>query len=176
MRITSRMGLVCLLGVGIAALAGCGSAAGGAYGYAPSGAGSNPTATINATGVTIKTHSATVGGVTKTVLTDAGGMTLYYFDPDTTQSVACSGACTKTWPPLAAGGGQPKAESTLPGVFSTVDSANGKQAAYNGHPLYTYAADTAVGQAGGDGIGGKWHVATPDTPLNTNTVAPPPSY
>jgi predicted lipoprotein with Yx(FWY)xxD motif len=163
-----------MLGLGIAALAGCGS--GGAYGYSPSGSASNPTATTSATGATIKTRTATVGGTTKTVLADANGMTLYYFDPDTTQSVACSGACANTWPPLAAGGGQPKAEGTLPGSISVVDAANGKQVEYNGHPLYTYSGDASAGQAKGDGIGGKWHVATPDTPLNPNTNVPPPSY
>jgi predicted lipoprotein with Yx(FWY)xxD motif len=168
------MGLLVMLGLGLAVLAGCGSGGGG-YGYAPSG-GSNPTATTGAGGATIKTHAATVGGSAKTVLTDANGMTLYYFDPDTTTSVACSGACANTWPPLAAGSGTPKAEGTLSGSLSVVTSGNGRQVAYNGHPLYRYSGDTSAGQTKGDGIGGKWHVATPDTPLNTNTVAPPPSY
>jgi len=34
------------------------------------------------------------------------------------------------------------------------------QATYNGHPLYTYVADTAPGQAKGNGLnlsGGVWH-------------------
>lgn len=171
---TRRTGLLCLLGLGIAALAGCGS--GGAYGYSPGSGAANPTDTASASGVTLKTHTASVGGGTKTVLTDANGMTLYYFDPDTAQAVACSGACAKTWPPLAAGGGQPKADGTLPGSLSVLDGANGKQVEYNGHPLYAYSGDNSTGQASGDGIGGKWHVATPDTPLNSNTVAPPPDY
>jgi predicted lipoprotein with Yx(FWY)xxD motif len=176
MRTTKRSGLLVILGLGIAVLAGCGSGAGG-YGYGAGG--SNPTATTGATGpggATIKTHIATVGGSAETVLTSSNGMTLYYFDPDTTTSVACSGACANTWPALAAGSGAPRAEGTLSGALSVVDGANGKQVAYNGHPLYNYSGDTATGQANGDGIGGKWHAATPNTPLNTNTVAPPPSY
>jgi predicted lipoprotein with Yx(FWY)xxD motif len=37
------------------------------------------------------------------------------------------------------------------------------QATYNGHPLYTYVADTAPGQAKGNGLnlsGGVWHEVT----------------
>jgi hypothetical protein len=37
------------------------------------------------------------------------------------------------------------------------------QATYNGHPLYTYAADSAPGQAKGNGLnlsGGVWHEVT----------------
>jgi predicted lipoprotein with Yx(FWY)xxD motif len=174
MHITRRTGLLGLITMGIMVLASCGSS--GAYGYGPSSNATNPTATTSAAGVTIKTHTASVGGSTKTVLADAGGMTLYYFDPDTTQSVACSGACANTWPPLAAGGGKPTADTTLPGSLSVLDGANGKQVEYNGHPLYTYSGDSSAGQAKGDGIGGKWHAATPDTTLNSNTGAPTPSY
>jgi predicted lipoprotein with Yx(FWY)xxD motif len=169
-----RTGLICLIGLGVVALAGCGSG-GGAYGYGP-GSGSNPTDTPSASGVMIKTHTATVGGTAKTVLTNASGLTLYYFDPDTAQSVACSGACANTWPPLAAGGGRPSAEGAVTGALSVLDGANGKQVEYNSHPLYTYSGDTAAGQATGDGIGGKWHVATPDTPLNANGTPPLPNY
>ena len=31
------------------------------------------------------------------------------------------------------------------------------QATYKGHPLYTYAGDTAPGQVKGNGLGGVWH-------------------
>ncbi len=174
MHITKRSVVFGMMGLGMVALAGCGN--GAAYGYGPGSGASNPTATTSASGAVIRTHSASVGGSTKTVLTNAGGMTLYYFDPDTTQQATCSGACAKTWPALAAGDGQPKADGTLAGSLSVVDSANGKQVTYNGHPLYTYSGDTSVGQATGDGIGGKWHAATPDTPINTNSTVPPPDY
>jgi hypothetical protein len=43
-----------------------------------------------------------------------------------------------------------------------MNDANGKQVAYNGHPLYTYSKDSDSGDAYGQGIGGKWFVATPD--------------
>jgi predicted lipoprotein with Yx(FWY)xxD motif len=173
MHALKRTGQICLIGVGIAVLAGCGS--GGAYNYGP-GSGSNPTDTPSTSGVMIKTNNATVRGATKTVLTNSSGMTLYFFDPDTTTSVACSGACANTWPPLAAGSGQVTAVTAVTGTLSVLNGANGKQVTYNGHPLYTYSGDTAAGQATGDGIGGKWHVATPDTSQNANNTPPPPNY
>jgi hypothetical protein len=37
---------------------------------------------------------------------------------------------------------------------------------YNGHPLYRYSGDMAPGDTHGDGIEGKWHVATPDLAVN----------
>ena len=42
-------------------------------------------------------------------------------------------------------------------------SDGSKQAAYDGHPLYTYVGDTAPGQAKGNGLnlsGGVWHEVT----------------
>jgi hypothetical protein len=47
------------------------------------------------------------------------------------------------------------------------------QATYNGHPLYTYTADTSPGQAKGNGInasGGIWHEVTA-----SGKAAPAPS-
>jgi predicted lipoprotein with Yx(FWY)xxD motif len=50
------------------------------------------------------------------------------------------------------------------GKLSTIKRSDGSmQAAYDGHPLYTYVADTAPGQAKGNGInlnGGVWHEMT----------------
>ncbi|HDR9764226.1 TPA: hypothetical protein QDC44_008515, partial [Burkholderia cepacia ATCC 25416] len=36
-----------------------------------------------------------------------------------------------------------------------------KQWAYRGRPLYRWKQDRKPGDAGGDGIGGMWHVARP---------------
>jgi predicted lipoprotein with Yx(FWY)xxD motif len=48
----------------------------------------------------------------------------------------------------------------LPGRISTITRTDGtRQLTYNGHPLYTYIADTAPGQANGNNInlnGGLW--------------------
>jgi predicted lipoprotein with Yx(FWY)xxD motif len=110
----------------------------------------------------IHTASMKVGDKTETVLKNKAGLTLYYFTPDTATTVTCTGGCATTWPPLIAGAGTPTSADTLPGRLSVVDGADGKQVLYNGHPLYTYSKDGDAGDAYGQGIAGKWFVATPD--------------
>jgi predicted lipoprotein with Yx(FWY)xxD motif len=111
----------------------------------------------------IKTATAMVSGKSETILTDAQGKTLYYFTPDTATTSACTGSCAQNWPPLlATGSGTPTSATTLSGKLSTQTTANGNQVEYNGHPLYTFAADSAPGQTNGEGVLGKWFVATPD--------------
>jgi predicted lipoprotein with Yx(FWY)xxD motif len=57
----------------------------------------------------------------------------------------------------------------LPGELEAYQNANGNQVVYNDHPLYTFSGDKAPGQTNGQGIGGKWFVATIDLAKNTNT-------
>jgi predicted lipoprotein with Yx(FWY)xxD motif len=110
----------------------------------------------------LKTASVTVKGTSETILTNAQGMTLYYFTSDTATKAACTGACAGIWPPLSfTGTGSPTSSSPLAGTLSVVTDANGNQVEYNGHPLYTYSKDTAAGQTNGEGFKGKWFVATP---------------
>lgn len=110
----------------------------------------------------VMTASATVGGKSVTILTDSKGMTLYYRTSDTATSV-CTGGCASAWPPLLfSGSGTPSSSTTLPGTLNVVQDANGAQVAYQGHPLYTFASDTAPGQTSGQGVGGVWFVATTD--------------
>jgi predicted lipoprotein with Yx(FWY)xxD motif len=120
-----------------------------------------PTPTPAATGALVQTAQETVGGKSVKALTSADGLTLYYFTPDTATTSACTDACAKTWPPYISDG-TPTSASKLPGTFGVQTNANGSQATYNGHPLYTYAKDTGPGQTNGEGVGGKWHVATSD--------------
>ncbi|OLB55041.1 MAG: hypothetical protein AUI01_08745 [Ktedonobacter sp. 13_2_20CM_2_56_8] len=148
----------------IAACGGSTTTGGGPYGSG----GSNPPATHNpATGgsdssAVIQTATVTVKGQSETVLTNAQGMTLYHFTPDSAKQSACSGACAQTWPPLVfTGSGGPTSSTTLAGKLSVQMDANGRQVEYNGHPLYTFSGDTAPGQTNGEGLLGKWFVATP---------------
>jgi len=115
----------------------------------------------------IQTATATVSGKTITILTTAKGMTLYYFTPDTASKTVCTGGCASSWPPLLfTGTGNPTAATKLPGELEVYPNANGKQVIYNDHPLYMFGGDTAPGQANGNGVGGKWFVATPDLAKN----------
>jgi predicted lipoprotein with Yx(FWY)xxD motif len=97
----------------------------------------------------------TIGGVN--LLTDAQGLTLYSFAPDTSTKSACYGSCAAYWPPVT---GTPSAGSGVTGTLGTITRTDGtKQATYDGHPLYTYIADKAPGTASGNNInlnGGLW--------------------
>lgn len=168
MRITGRSLFAAGCLVAAMLLAGCGATAGGGL-Y---GTSSSPTSapTTGSTGsAVVQTAAVAVQGQQETVLTDNRGYTLYYFDSDTTDGSACTGACAQTWPPLTASGSSVPAPTGVNGSLSVLSDTNGNQVTYNGHPLYVYSGDSAPGQSNGNGIEGKWHVATPNTPLNTNS-------
>ncbi len=100
-------------------------------------------------------------------LVDAAGRTLYVFKPDARSKVTCTGGCAQLWPPLKISSGA-KA-SAVGSVSSSLlgsdpDPEGGSVVTYDGWPLYSYAADTAAGQASGQGIetnGGPWYVISP---------------
>ena len=144
-------------GLAAAALvtAACGSTSTGGSGS--SGSSSAPAASAGSSGTALRT--TTIGGVK--VLTNAQGRTLYWFVPDTSTKSNCNGACAAIWPPVK---GPATAGSGVTGTLATIKRSDGStQATYDGHPLYTYVADTAPGQAKGNGInqsGGIWHEVT----------------
>ena len=121
------------------------------FGLALSGA--SPAAPA-ATGTALTT--TTISGTT--VLTNANGLTLYSFAPDTPTASQCYGSCAAYWPPVT---GTTAAGQGLPGKVGTITRTDGtEQLTYNGHPLYTYIGDTAPGQAKGNNLnlnGGLWH-------------------
>jgi len=134
----------------------CGSTSSTSTGSSSSG-GTTPSSSA----AIIKTTPATVSGQSVTILTNAQGMTLYYFKPDTATTSACTGTCASNWPPLVStSSGSPASASALPGTLSVVTDANGQQVEYNGHLLYTFTGDTAPGQTNGEGIKGVWFVAS----------------
>ena len=138
-----------------------------ACGSAPS----SSTAASPSSPALIHTASIRVGDKTEAVLKNANGLTLYYFMLDTATKVACTGACTSNWPPLLATSGTPTSNPALPGQLTVLNGANGKQVLYNGHPLYSYVKDRVAGDANGQGVGGKWFVATPDLAAASSTPA-----
>ncbi len=148
-----RNGLPAAMVLAAAALlaAGCGGSSPGSGGT--SGTSSGPASS----GSAVKT--TTISGVT--VLTNAKGFTLYWFVPDTSTKSNCNGSCAQIWPPVK---GPATAGAGVTGKLGTITRSDGStQATYDGHPLYTYTADTAPGQANGNGInasGGVWHEVT----------------
>ena len=126
-----------LLGVAVASAASAPAASGG-----------------SGTRVTLK--AATISGVR--VLTDAHGLTLYWFAPDTPTMSKCTGSCAAYWPPLL---GSPRPGPGVTGTLGTI-SRGGRsvQATYDGHPLYTYIGDNGPGNANGNDLdlnGGLWY-------------------
>ena len=111
----------------------------------------------------IKTATATVQGKSVTILTDAAGKTLYYFTPDSATTSACTGSCAQAWPPLLmSGSGTPTSATTLSGTLTVATTGNGSQVEYNGHLLYAFSGDSGPGMTNGEGLLGKWFVATTD--------------
>ncbi|MFC6519934.1 hypothetical protein ACFQAT_09275 [Undibacterium arcticum] len=89
------------------------------------------------------------------ILVTAASMTLYTFDKDVAGSgkSACNGPCAAIWPPVSA----PSAQLGAP--YSVVTRDDGSmQLAYNGKPLYLYAADKKPGDRAGDNFKDVWHV------------------
>jgi predicted lipoprotein with Yx(FWY)xxD motif len=132
-------------GVSVAALA--------LLGVAVVSEGGSPVATADI-GAALKT--AKIGGVN--VLTNASGLTLYWFVPDTSTSSTCTGSCAIYWPPVS---GSQGAGPGVTGRLGTIKRAGGGlQATYDGHPLYTYIGDRGPGQANGNDLdlnGGFWY-------------------
>ena len=165
------LGASALLALTLAACGGGGStsAGGGLYGGPPP---VNPT-TAPTTAPTIAPTTAPTtppAGAplqTATILgspgfVNANQRTVYVFDADlgTPNASTCSGVCAQNWPPVTIAAG-----TNLPAPFSSFQRADGTtQLAYKTRALYTFAFDTAPGQATGDlvnAFGGVWHVARP---------------
>jgi predicted lipoprotein with Yx(FWY)xxD motif len=130
---------------------------------------STPATSAARTGAaTVKTAQTGIG----TVLVDAEGKTLYVFDNDQGSTSSCEGGCATTWPPLATDGDPTAGDGVDAGLLGTTERGDGTtQVTYDGHPLYTYAADPAVGDTNGQGVGGIWWVVGPDGQKITDTAA-----
>jgi predicted lipoprotein with Yx(FWY)xxD motif len=109
------------------------------------------------------------------VLTNSKSMTLYLFTADKKNQSACTGPCSKFWPPLLLPSGTPAPSAVrgIHGTFGVAKLANGgKQLTLNGSPLYTFAGDKKAGDINGEGIIGKWWIAVaPPAPSAAHTAA-----
>jgi predicted lipoprotein with Yx(FWY)xxD motif len=99
------------------------------------------------------------------ILVDGKGRTVYEFANDKNGASTCTGGCAANWPFVAAPATLP---TSLPGVTgqlgTTTRSDGARQVTVGGHPLYTFAGDSAPGQTNGQGVvldGGLWTAASP---------------
>ena len=147
---TARIARLAAAGVSVVGLVLLAVAVAGAAGGSPAPAGTASTSGLKTT---------MIDGVR--VLTNGKGLTLYSFAPDTPTKSACYGSCAAYWPPVL---GTVHAVPGVPGKFTTIKRNDGTtQLTYNGHPLYTYVADSAPGQNRGNNInlnGGLWREIT----------------
>jgi predicted lipoprotein with Yx(FWY)xxD motif len=164
-------------------LAACGSSAANTSSTTPASpaaaGGTTSTTPASASSSTIKSAHTSLG----TILVNSQGFALYMFGPDTATSSKCTGSCATYWPPVKGPVTAVPGSKLRPKLLGTIKRADGTiQATYDGHPLYTYAADKSPGQATGQGLnlsGGKWYVLAPSGKVVTTAAssgsAPSPS-
>jgi predicted lipoprotein with Yx(FWY)xxD motif len=158
---TRLFSLAALAVVSALVLAACGgSSYGGNSSPSTTSKPSTPAATSSATS-TVATKSSSLG----TFLVDAKGQTLYLWDADHGSMSTCNGECATDWPPLTTKSAPKAGAGVKASLLGTTKRADGTQeVTYAGHPLYTFAGDTAPGQTTGQGsgaFGAPWWVVTP---------------
>ena len=125
----------------------------------PAATSSTPAAGSSSSSSGTALMSRTINGTQ--VVTNSAGYTLYWFALDTSTTSKCTGSCATYWPPVK---GPATAGSGVTGTLGSITRPDGtSQATYDGHPLYTYAGDSAPGQNKGNGLnvsGGVWYEVT----------------
>jgi len=161
-KISRKMALGSGLAAVLAALviAGCGGSGGattsGSDGGAGGGGGNAVKASDSGAGGTIGTAQIEGFG---TVLVDSKGMTVYDFTVDEGTMSNCYGSCEALWPPVTTTGKPTAGAGAMAAALGTTERKDGTmQVTYNGHPLYTYVADKAPGEANGSEVEGTWFV------------------
>jgi predicted lipoprotein with Yx(FWY)xxD motif len=99
-----------------------------------------------------------------TIVVDGKGMTAYAYDQDTPGSgtSACTGECADEWPAITTTSDKPKVDGVTGEVGTITGTDGAKQVTLEGMPLYTYHADSDVGDTKGQGQeGGIWWVVSP---------------
>lgn len=163
--IKPRIHLMAALAGVLTLVAACTSSGGASS--VPSNAASVPSSAASPPGASSAGGEAyevtAANGSVGTYLAGEDGKTLYTFKPDSANTSTCTDACAGKWPPFTV-----EADDTLKpgagveGKLTTFARPDGSmQVAYNGVPLYYYQGDTKAGDTTGQGVGGKWFVATP---------------
>jgi predicted lipoprotein with Yx(FWY)xxD motif len=117
--------------------------------------------------------------LSKTIILNTHGRTLYWLQPETTKHLLCTGMCLKFWFPLTVKSKQTRlvAGKGVHGHLAAFKRPEGAlQVTLRGLPLYTFVGDNGKNQSNGEGIhsfGGVWHAVTANTPTPTSTGASP---
>ncbi len=145
--------------VGAIVIAGCGGGGSSSSTAESSGGESGATPAGNSGGGGEGTIStAEISGLGK-VLVDSEGMTVYLYTPDEGSTSVCYGGCEAAWPPVVAEGKPTAGEGAMFSALGTTKRKDGTmQVTYEGHPLYTFAADKGPGEANGQESEGTWFV------------------
>jgi predicted lipoprotein with Yx(FWY)xxD motif len=111
---------------------------------------------------TIATGSSSLG----TVLTDAKGMTLYYFITDVpasgTSTCYAAANCSTFWPVFSVDSIVVSPPLTAADFSSFTRTDGKKQTTYHGWPLYYFQKDTLPGDVKGENLLKTWYVVRPD--------------
>ncbi|GAB2959334.1 hypothetical protein LWP59_11820 [Amycolatopsis acidiphila] len=108
-----------------------------------------------------------------TIVTDAGGHTLYRFDEDTARPPVshCYDQCAADWSPVLATTGTITIQGLDQHLIATTTRADGsQQITLGGWPLYHCRKDTIPGVTAGQGDGGSWFAVRPDGGKATTTA------
>ncbi|HVV90218.1 MAG TPA: hypothetical protein VHB53_06965, partial [Solirubrobacterales bacterium] len=134
--------------IGALVIAGCGGGSSSSTAEAGGGEGSAVKASKAGGHGTIGT--AAIEGL-GTVLVDSEGMTVYEFTVDEGTRSECYGGCEAAWPPVVAKSKPTAGEGAMAAALGTTRRKDGTlQVTYAGHPLYTFAEDSAPGEANGN--------------------------
>jgi predicted lipoprotein with Yx(FWY)xxD motif len=173
----STLGGVIALGAAAALLAACASSSGSSSNTSSAAAAAAattsaaPSAASGASAV-IKTATGPLGSY----LADSSGKAIYILTSDKPNGAsACTTACLKFWPPVAAPSPIPSGLSGVSAKFGTFTAADGSsELTINGYPAYTFAKDTGPGTTAGQGVvsfGGTWWLVTPTGSWITSAAA-----
>jgi predicted lipoprotein with Yx(FWY)xxD motif len=127
--------------------------------------------------------------LSKTIILNTHGRTLYWLDPETTHNLLCTKGCLQVWFPLTVKSRHTKlvAGRGVQGHLSVFKRPEGTlQVTLRGMPLYTFVGDNGRNQDHGENIpdnGGVWHAVRAKTPSSgasptpmTPAPAPSPGY
>lgn len=94
-------------------------------------------------------------------LTDAEGMTLYWFKMDSPNKSACTGDCVGNWPLFFRAKVAPPPGLTADEFGTITREDGGKQTTFRGYPLYYYKGDSKAGESKGNNMMDIWFLVDP---------------